>query len=221
MISLGTGNSTCFPVMVSSELCKKRMINQDFPTVGRILSVRKREKTWPIYGELYPQPPAPATVLLETEGGILVQGTNFGVSQSRRILHCPLLSNTCCNLEPSPATLRVPSGEQLPCPSSPCKQQETRSTLTWWLTKSCQGQDMDCHLLEQHLATAWTCSYRHKECELCDVGLCPAQGNLVVPPPKVYKISTDKVIKLTAKLPDTKRNYQYNPCRIYIFCKTW
>lgn len=43
MMPLRTGNYTCLPVMVSSELCKKRRINQDFPTMRDSICDKKRE----------------------------------------------------------------------------------------------------------------------------------------------------------------------------------
>lgn len=183
MISLGTGNSPCFPVMVSSEICKKRRINQGFPTVRDFICHTKRENLaypWRVTASpsnSYHLPP------LNRRRHSWARH-KFWCLSGKEDLNCPFLSSTCCNLEPSPVTLSVASGEQLGCPPLPCKQQTTRKTLTWWLPKSCQGQDIDCHLLKQQLATAWTCSCRHKECELCDVGLNPAQSSLVVPSSK-------------------------------------
>lgn len=190
--------------MVSSELCKKRRVNQDFPTM-RDSICHTREQTWPIYGELHSLPATPTTFLLWT-GGVFARH-KFWCPSGKEDLYCPLLSKTCWNWEPSPATLSVPSGEQLGCPPSSCKQQATRKTLTWWMPKSCQGQDTDCDLLNQHLATAWTCPCRDKTAWTVWYGSKSSSGQHNGPLlQKVCKISIDKIIKLTAKFPDTLRN---------------
>lgn len=183
MIPLGTGNSTCFPVTVSSELCKKRRINQDFPTMRDSICHKKRKPGLSMERYILALQLLPPSSLEQKEALLCKAQILVSLGQGRfSIVHSWATPAGTCSPHQSPlVSLLGSSLVVLPHPAN--SKQQARL-----LHDDCQNlvraRTSIVIFLKQHLATAWTCSYRDKECEPCDVGLSPTQGNLEVPSSK-------------------------------------
>lgn len=186
---------------VSAELCKKRRLNQGFPTVGDAICGTRRVSLaclWRLTSS-----PSNSCYLPTLNRRRLLQCTSFAGLQARRIYVAHSWAVSTATWSPHQSPLLCLLGSSLFVLPHPANSKQQGRLLHSELPKSYQDQGSEHHLFRWHLATALTCSCRHTEHKPwygCKSSSEQPNGPLLQ---KVCKISFEKNIKFTTEFSDT------------------
>lgn len=197
MTSLRTVNCPCLPVAVVSELCKKKRVNQGFPTMGDPLCGTRRASL--AYLWRLTSSPSNSWHFPPLNRSRLLHCISFAGPQARRICAAHSWATSTAIWSPHQSFLLYLLGSSFfVLPHSANSKQQQGRLLHDELLKSFQGQGSECHLLRQNLATVlaylgklWCGSKSSSE---------QPNGPLLQ---RVCKISIEMDIKFTAEFSDT------------------